>query len=218
MIRRPGLAILALCAASPASAAVATVSETGFVVRLLAETTAAPDEAWRGLVAPADWWDSAHTYSGDAANLAIDARASGCFCEVLPPARGAAPGTLSGSVEHMRVVYAEPGRFLRMSGGLGPLQSEAVQGTLTMTLKPQDGGTRILWEYVVGGHMRYKSEQIAAAVDQVLARQIDRLAARLGLPETAATSDDAETEPADPLEEAPLPSRPAEPAGEGEGR
>lgn len=136
MFARPGLAVLALCAASPAAAAVTTITETGFVVRLVAETTAAPDDAWRTLVAPAQWWSPEHTYSGDAANLTIDARATGCFCEALPPS-GDAPGrAVAGSVEHMRVIYAEPERFLRMTGGLGPLQSEAVQGTLTMTLKP----------------------------------------------------------------------------------
>lgn len=183
MIVRFSLAALALSAAAPVAAAVTTVTETGFVVRLVAETTASPNETWDAMVAPAGWWDGAHTYSGDAANLTIDPRASGCFCEALPALKDAAQGAQAGSVEHMRVIYAEPGRFLRMSGGLGPLQSEAVVGTLTMTLKAQDGTTRILWEYVVGGQMRYKAGQIASAVDQVLAQQIGRLAEKLGVPE-----------------------------------
>lgn len=183
MIVRFSLAALALSAAAPVAAAVTTVTETGFVVRLVAETTASPNETWDAMVAPAGWWDGAHTYSGDAANLTIDPRASGCFCEALPALKDAAQGAQAGSVEHMRVIYAEPGRFLRMSGGLGPLQSEAVVGTLTMTLKAQDGTTRILWEYVVGGQMRYKAGQIASAVDQVLAQQIGRLAKKLGVPE-----------------------------------
>lgn len=214
MFARSSLAALVLGAGVPASAAVTTVTETGFVVRLVAETTATPAEAWDALVVPAGWWDDEHTYSGDAANLSIDPRASGCFCETLPVPRDAPRGARPGSVEHMRVIYAEPGRFLRMSGGLGPLHSEAVIGTLTMTFKAQDGTTRILWEYVVGGQMRYKTEQIAGAVDQVLARQIGRLAGRLGRPE--------EPEPApaagETREDAPLPSRPADPAAEAEGR
>ena len=80
----------------------------------------------------------------------------------------------------MRVINAEQPRVLRMSGALGPLQSEAVQGTLTIVLKPVDGGTRIMWEYVVGGYMRLKTEQIAPLVDVVLGEQVSRLAARLG--------------------------------------
>jgi len=214
MIVRVCLAALALSAAAPVSAAVTTVTETGFVVRLVAETTASPDQTWDALVRPAGWWDSAHTYSGDAANLTIDARASGCFCETLPLPKDAPRGARAGSIEHMRAIYAEPGRFLRMSGGLGPLQSEAVVGTLTMTVKAQEGTTRILWEYVVGGQMRYKPEQIASAVDQVLAQQIGRLAEKLGLPEKPEPAPAAD----EPGEEALLPPRTAEPATDVEGR
>ncbi len=214
MIARLSLAVLALTTAAPVSAAVTTVAEAGFVVRLVAETTASAEEAWDALVKPAGWWDDAHTYSGDAANLTIDARASGCFCEALPVPTDARRGAQAGSVEHMRVIYAEPGRFLRMSGGLGPLQSEAVQGTLTMTLKAQEGTTRILWEYVVGGQMRYKVEQIAGAVDQVLARQIARLAEKLGLPEKSEPAPGSDEPGAEPG----LPSRRSEPAADGEGR
>jgi hypothetical protein len=82
----------------------------------------------------------------------------------------------------MRVVYAEPGKALRMVGSLGPLQSEALTGTLTITLKPAAAGTRLAFEYVVGGYMRYKTDEIAPAVDNVLAEQLGRLAASLGAP------------------------------------
>ena len=86
-----------------------------------------------------------------------------------------------GGVEHMRVIFVDKGKALRMVGALGPLQSEAVQGTLTVTLKPVDGGTRLTWEYAVGGYMRYKPEQIVPAVDKVIGEQLGRLADRLGL-------------------------------------
>ena len=85
------------------------------------------------------------------------------------------------------MLYAAPARGLRMSGGLGPLQSEAVEGTLTITLKPVDGGTRILWEYVVGGYMRQKVPELAPLVDKVLLEQLTRLAAKLGPTEGKAT-------------------------------
>jgi hypothetical protein len=114
----------------------------------------------------------------------------------------------------MHVVYADPGKVLRMSGALGPLQSEAMNGTLTVTLKPVEGGTRILFEYVVGGYMRFKTEDIAPAVDGVMAEQLNRLAALLGLlgeapvaePETA-SEPDAPPEPAKPEPERPEPTR-----------
>jgi hypothetical protein len=171
-------AALALTA-SPASAEIVDSSAAGFVIRQSADVSASPEAVWTELLKPAGWWSGNHSYSGNAANLSIDPRAGGCFCEVLPSAVSprAAP---RGSVEHMRVLYAEQPRVLRLSGGLGPLQSEAAQGTLTIALRPIDGGTRIMWEYVVGGYIRQKAEQIAPAVDAVLGEQISRLAVRLG--------------------------------------
>ena len=165
--------------ATPASAEVIDPTETGFVSRLAVEVKAAPADVWKSLIAPNLWWNKAHTYSGDAANLYLDAQAGGCFCEKLPLGKDAAPNSRNGSAEHMRVIHAAPGRVLRLSGGLGPLQSEPVGGVLTVTLKPTVAGTRILWEYVVGGFMRYKVVEIAPAVDKVLTGQLASLAAHV---------------------------------------
>ncbi len=167
-------------AASPACAEVVASSEAGFVIRLTEEVTASPQESWKMLLMPGEWWSGGHTYSGDAKNLYLDAQATGCFCEKLPRPKDAPDDQRNGSVEHLHVVYAEPGRVLRLTGGLGPLQSEAVHGSLTMTFKAVPSGTRILWEYVVGGYMRYKPEQIGPAVDKVLTEQFRRLGAKLG--------------------------------------
>lgn len=171
--------VLALAAtiASPAHADVVAQSEAGFAASGSSTVTATPEQAWRLLVVPARWWNKAHTWSGDAANLSIDPRPGGCYCETLP----AAKGRVRGGVEHMRVVMVRPGRMLRMKGALGPLQGEAVQGTLTVNLEPATGGTRIEWTYVVGGYMRMKTEQIAPAVNRVLSEQFASLSAQLGL-------------------------------------
>ena len=73
----------------------------------------------------------------------------------------------------MHVILADPQRgVLRMSGALGPLQGEALNGTLTVTLTKTEAGTRIEFEYVVGGYMRMKTEEIAPAVDAVLGQQL----------------------------------------------
>ena len=165
--------------APPASAEVIASSESGFVTRAAAEVPADPAATWAALIAPQNWWNKAHTFSGDSANLYLDAQGGGCFCEKLPLKVGV-PGTRGGSVAHMRVVYADPGKALRMVGSLGPLQSEALTGTLTISLKPDGAGTRIIMEYVVGGYMRYKVEEIAPAVDKVLAEQLAGLSASLG--------------------------------------
>lgn len=167
-----------------ASAEVTLKNDNGFVSRVTAEVAASPAEAWKALTTPSSWWNAQHTFSGDAANMTLDPNANGCFCEKLPVPKDAPAGQKPGSVMHMRVVYAEPYRALRMVGGLGPLQSEAVNGTMTITFKPVDGSggkaTRILWEYVVGGFMRYKPDMISGAVDKVLSGQLDGLVKLLG--------------------------------------
>ncbi len=187
----PALALLSLGA--PAAAEVAAVSEAGFMIRIEAETPASKDDAWRALIAPGKWWSSAHTYSGDAANMYLDAQASGCFCEKLPKPADAPEGQRIGSVEHMHVVYADPPQgVLRMKGGLGPLQAESVNGTLTMTVRTIPAGSQLTWEYVVGGFMRMKNEDLAPAVDKVLSEQLERLTAHLS-PPAADTADQAST-------------------------
>ena len=81
----------------------------------------------------------------------------------------------------MVVVMAEPMKVLRMRGALGPLQSEPVDGVLTVTLQAVAGGaTKLVMEYVVGGHMRYPVDKISASVDEVMSQQLDHLADKLG--------------------------------------
>ena len=206
------LLLAALAVVAPAGAArakVAEVSDRGFIVRHVVEVPAGVEETWAMLLKPAEWWDSSHTWSGDAANMSIDPRAGGCFCEVLPnPASPrAAP---RGSAQHMRVIYIERPRVLRMAGALGPLQADAVNGTLTVQLKAGAAGsdkTQILLEYVVGGYARAPFAQLAPAVDGVLGEQMKHLAAKLGGAFAAAFSlpagDGAEPPPAP--EDGPLP-------------
>ena len=52
-------------------------------------------------------------------------------------------------------------------------------------------------DYIVGGYMRYKVEEIAPAVDRVLAEQIAALVALLGAPDdaTGPTKPDAKAKP-----------------------
>ena len=80
----------------------------------------------------------------------------------------------------MRVIQALPGRVLRMSGGLGPLQERgASTGTMTWTLRDVPGGTEIVSRYLVSGHVRGDTGSYAAPVDAVLREQFERLRAHL---------------------------------------
>ena len=163
---------LAGAMACPAAAEVTASSESGFVSHNEADVPAPPGEVWASMLRPADWWNGDHTYSGKSSNLTLDPVAGGCFCEVVPNA-GAGP---AGHVEHMRVVYLAPNATLRLNGGLGPLQAEAVEGVLTMTLAPSDQGTKISWDYVVGGYARVPLKELAPVVDRVIGEQLARLA------------------------------------------
>lgn len=208
-------ALSALAAAGAARGEVVQKADGGFVVRSTAMVAASSALAWRTLTTPSAWWLAAHTFSGDAANLTLDPVPGGCFCEKLPPPRDASAGQRPGGVQHMRAIYVEPGRVLRLSGALGPLQGEAVNGTLTITLKPMDGGdTRILFEYVVGGFMRYPVDQIAPAVDKVMAGQLASLARKLGPVGAAAPGAENGVQPGEgaaPAAEAPAATAPAAP-------
>lgn len=163
----------------PAAAEVATSSDSGFVSHNVAEVSAPPAEAWAMLVRPGEWWNGEHSFSGSAANMTIAPVAGGCFCEAIPAGNGGA----AGQVEHMRVVYIDPRvHTLRLRGALGPLQSEAVTAVLTMSVEASGSGSRITWDYVVGGYMRMAMGEMAPAVDGVVGEQLSRLADRLGRP------------------------------------
>lgn len=183
-------AVLAISA--PAAAEVKNATETGFNVVHFAAVSVEPDIIWKRLIAPKTYWSKTHSWSGSSDGFYIDAQAGGCFCELFQE-KGADGKTITtGSVEHMRVIFVQPGKVLRMQGALGPLQSEAVLGTLTVAMEPsKDGkGTKLSFSYVVGGHMRYKVADIAPAVDKVLGEQFKSLIAPFASTTTEATNVD----------------------------
>ena len=176
------LAVCGTLVAVPANAEIKAQSDAGFVVGHTAEVLAKPEEVWKRLLVPKDWWNPAHSWSGKTEGFYIDAQAGGCFCELLQDKATDGSVKPRGSVEHMRVLFTDSGKVLRMSGALGPLQSEAMQGTLTVAMEPlkEGAGTRISLSYVVGGYMRYKVADIAPAVDAMLGDQFQRMIKPMG--------------------------------------
>jgi len=140
-------------------------SSNGFTVKNTVNLSATPEQVYQSIVNVESWWNSAHTYSGNSGNLSIEAKAGGCFCEKLE----------SGSVQHMVVVFADPGNTLRLTGGLGPLQSMGVTGSLTFSLSKTDSGTDLEVTYTVGGYAPGGLQNLASPVDYVLSEQIARL-------------------------------------------
>ncbi len=170
----PALAVSLL--ATPAAAEVVESDHGGFASSHSVIVSAEREAVWRELVHPETWWS--HSWSDNAANLRLDARAGGCFCETIP----AADGWPAGSVEHMRVLAVFPGTMLRMSGSLGPLQGEGMTGTLTVTLAEEGEGTRITWDYITGGEAHYSPGTLASVVDGVQGEFLGGLVQRLGGP------------------------------------
>jgi uncharacterized protein YndB with AHSA1/START domain len=152
--------------AGTVQAEVKSLTSNGFEVLNTLTIEAPPERVYAALGEIGHWWSSSHTFSRDSANLSIELRAGGCFCERLKD---------GGSVQHLIVVYAAPGQGLRLRGALGPLQAEGVDGALGWSLKPTEGGTSVTQSYVVGGYLRSGMEQWAPKVDNVLHEQLDRL-------------------------------------------
>lgn len=185
----------ATLSATPAGAKVIDQSEIGFTVAHTAQVAATPEDVWKMLRSPDKWWSKDHSWSGDAANFWLDSQAGGCFCEKLPDA-GSGSGSGLGSVQHARIIFARPNQMLRLSGAFGPLQGEAVTGTLTIQIKETPTGSALRFDYVVGGYMRFKVDEIAPAVDAVIGEQLMGLAKALGgtLPPTRAEKATSEAE------------------------
>ena len=165
------LVALALAAVPPAGAEVVDAARDGFTVENSEVVPVDADTAWRALVDDVGlWWPADHTWWGDAGKLSIDASAGGCFCEV-DGARQA---------RHMVVAFVDPGRTLRMTGGLGPLQGMGLHGALEWRLAAAEGGgTRITLHYRAGGYTPDDLAQFAPVVDRVQGVQLGGLANHL---------------------------------------
>jgi len=158
----------AVLVVSPAVPAEVTDSAAdGFTVKISVTIHASPADVYKRLVGDiGNWWSPAHTFSGDAHNLSIDERPMGCFCEKLPN---------QGAVRHMEVIFYQPGKTLRMSGGIGPMQALAVSAVATFSLFAEDGGTKLTLTFAVGGYSPQGLNKAAPLVDTVLTEQIGRL-------------------------------------------
>jgi hypothetical protein len=164
------LVLLVLLASAPAQAEIKASSPSGFEVERKAFVLATPEAVFAQIGRVAEWWDPVHSYSGKAAGLRLELRAGGCFCENIGP---------GASVEHMRVIYADPKVGIRLSGALGPLQKEAVTGTLSWSFKELGSGTEVTQNYIVTGFARGGIQSFAVPVDKVLSEQFDRLVTKL---------------------------------------
>lgn len=161
-----GAALAAALLAGSCQADVADKQANGFSLDEKYQIKAAPEKVYAAMIDPSRWWNSAHTFSGDAKNMTFDARAGGCWCETLPN---------GGGVVHMTVVNIVPGKLVRMRGALGPFQSTAMEGAMNVTFTPKDGGTALEVSYNLGGYVNGGFDALATTADGVIKLQFYRL-------------------------------------------
>jgi hypothetical protein len=159
------LAVLICC--GPAAAEVKSVNASGFALEFNDQTHAPPMEVYTAMTEIGRWWDPDHSWEGQAENLYMDLRLGGCFCEKL---------SNGGGVEHLRLVYFAPGREIRLTGGLGPLQAMGMGGAMVWTIEEAAAGSKVSWTYTAHGHGTEEAMQrLAPIVDSVQKQAFERL-------------------------------------------
>jgi uncharacterized protein YndB with AHSA1/START domain len=153
----------ALAVAGPSFAEVKAAAEGRLDLETSLIVEASPDQVYAAIGRIGDWWDPAHSYGGV---MSVSLTPGGCFCEALPQ---------GGGVKHGEVVSAMPGKLVRLSAALGPMQDWGVSAALTFTLTPvDDRHTRVTVTYKAGG---FSAAQLQAApgIDAVISGQAGRL-------------------------------------------
>lgn len=133
---------LALFAAVPAAAEVVERHADGFTLRFAAPMETSAEDLLGSLGEIGKWWDGAHSYSGDAANMTLVMEPGGCFCEAL------ADGT---AFEHGRVVSVDPVTGVQLNAPLGPLKATATKADLGFGWTSASRGWTVVMTFVVEG-------------------------------------------------------------------
>lgn len=164
------LLVIAMALAPHAQAEVKDMKPNGFTLENTQWVPVDAQTAYAALVKDVgQWWPADHSWWGDASKLSISDKAGGCFCEI----NGAQQAW------HMTVTFVDPGKLLRMTGGLGPLQGMGLDGALEWRFVEENNGTRITLWYRVGGYTPDNLGKFAPVVDKVQGQQLGGLAEHL---------------------------------------
>jgi len=163
-----------LLSADAGLADVTASAPDAITIRIERTSKATPDVVWAQLSRISEWWGADHTWSGDATNLSLNLTQGGGFDEKLPD---------DGFVRHMAVIYCAPGKKLRMTGVLGPLQEFALQGTMTIDLEKSAEGSKLVMIYHLTGPYSPGLDKVAPMIDKVLTEQLESLARRSEKPD-----------------------------------
>lgn len=166
MIRMLIAALALACVAAPASAEVVSRSENGFTLRFAVGVETTPEDVVAAVADLPNWWDPAHTYTGDGANLSLAFEQGGCWCERLADGTPFRHGTITG-ITADRVA---------MNAALGPLHGKATRADLTFGSEPENRGRRVIVDFVVEGPgLGALAEPVDGVMDQAFDRWIRRI-------------------------------------------
>ena len=134
----------------PGRSEVLSAQPAGFSMRARVSIAAEPSKVYRRLLQIGRWWNDAHTHSGAALNMKLEAKPGGCWLAT--------------------------GRTLRLDSALGPLHEAGGSGSLNLQLDPEGSGTRVTLTYVGTGFEPQKGlAAMAPLFDEVLGDAMQRL-------------------------------------------
>ena len=161
------MALAALLGSLQATAAIKDQAADGFTIEHSQWVPVDQATAWKAFVHDVGkWWPADHTWWGDASKLSISEQVGGCFCEL----NGAQ------QARHMGVAFVDPGKLMRMTGGLGPLQGMGLDGVMEWRFVAENDGTRITLWYRAGGYTPDDLTSFVPVVDKVQGQQLAGLA------------------------------------------
>lgn len=167
-MRNAAVVLVLWLSAQVSFAEVVAAGSGGFSLRIETPSKATVEQSYQAFLDIGSWWDPAHSYSGDPANMMLDLSPGGAFLEELED---------GGFVKHLELVYLDPGKEIRFLGGLGPLQPMGLGGAMTVQFEATDTGSKTIMLYNVSGFSGQGLESLAPIVDKVQAGQMARHAA-----------------------------------------
>jgi len=156
--------VISVLLTTPAVAEVIDSGAGGFTIQFSRTIDAPVEQVYRAVTdSVSAWWIDAHTWHGSGAAMQLDAKAGGCFCEIIGQQQ----------TMHMQVARIVPNSLVRMLGGLGPLQGEGLHGVLDWRMQAAtETTTEFTLFYRVGGYSPNDLSQWAEPVDAVMQQQI----------------------------------------------
>lgn len=155
-----------LTVAAPASAEVVSRTADGFVLRFQSGMETTPEDLIETVGALPQWWDGAHTYTGDNANLSLAFQPGGCWCETLA----------DGTTFHHGEVVSITGDTVVFNAPLGPLNGKASRANLTFHVGGPGPGRLVSVDFVVEGPgLGAVADPVNGVMDQAFGRFVHHL-------------------------------------------